>query len=149
RAYEKAAAELDALTARRGAAAAALRERQQELAALAALERERTELDHRGAALEKGLADNRRETAAGAGQAATEQKAARRLERAGAAHEAVLVRTAALDRLASGPEVEFVVAHPAAASADPTTSDRLPLGAAIGGAMLAACLLGMVGVARL
>ena len=156
--HAKAVAELNALKARRGAAEAALRERQQEPAAppgdrpaagRAALERERTELEHRVAALEKGLADNQREAAVVADKAAAEQRAAGRLERADAAHKSVLARAAALDRLAGGPEVEFVVAQPAAASADPTTSDRLPLGAATGAALLAACLLGMVGVARL
>src|SRR5262249_27319759 len=51
-AHAKAVAELDALSARRGAAEAALRDLQKDLAALG---RERTELEHRVAALEKGL----------------------------------------------------------------------------------------------
>lgn len=156
--HVRAAGELDLLLTRRRNAEAAVRDQRQELADLsgsrlrtdrAALEREEGQLDRKAAAIDKALAENLRETAALGEKTAAEQKAARRLDRADADHAAVVARITALERLANGPAAEFAVAHPAAASAEPTSSNCKSLAVLTGGAVMSVLLLALVAHAGL
>ena len=135
-------ADLDVVGVKRKNAEKAADERRQELAKLPLTyiqtekketEAAHTELAARVVALNRGLADKRRETS-------------RLADLAAAAAEAKVLdnRVAGLERLAGDSVSELAPAHPASASAQPIASNRRSLGVLTFGGVLGVCLTGLV-----
>lgn len=139
---DRLAADLKVIDVKRANAEKAAEARRQELAALPLTyvqtekreaEAARDEQAARAAALEKGLAEKRRETSRLADLAV-----------AAAEVKALDARVAGLRRLAGDSVTELAPAHPATASSQPIASNRRSLGVLTFGGVLGLCLTGLI-----
>jgi Mrp family chromosome partitioning ATPase/uncharacterized protein involved in exopolysaccharide biosynthesis len=154
--HARVSGELDALTARRRTAATAAEESRKELAelprrqarlTLVQLEDEQTQLELKIAALKRELDANREAMVRLGELSATEHAAAKKVEQAEGALQALAGRITEMERLRDGPVTEFAAAHPAVVS--DAASNRKMLATLVLGVLMSVSLLGLIGHAWL